>query len=77
MNNAETKREKFIRLAEARTNKIIGMIQLLGNCSNANAYEYSQRDVDKIFNAIEYELKEAKKKFSKLDSKKSNRFTLD
>ena len=28
----ETKREKFIRLAEARTNKIIDMLQLLGNC---------------------------------------------
>ena len=30
----ETKREKFVRLAEARTNKIIDMLQLLGNCSN-------------------------------------------
>ena len=73
----ETKREKFIRLAEARTNKIINMIQLLGNCSNTNAYEYTQKDVDKIFNAIESELREAKKKFSRLDSSKSNRFTLD
>ena len=27
----ETKREKFVRIAEARTNKIINMIQLLGN----------------------------------------------
>ena len=35
----ETKREKFMRLAEARTNKIIDMIQLLGNCSNQNQYE--------------------------------------
>lgn len=73
----ETKREKFIRLAEARTNKIINMVQLLGNCSNTNAYEYTQKDIDKIFNAIEYELKEAKKKFNKLDSKKINRFSLD
>ena len=30
----ETKREKFVRIAEARTNKILNMIQLLGNCSN-------------------------------------------
>lgn len=27
----ESKREKFIRLAESRTNKILNMIQLLGN----------------------------------------------
>ena len=73
----ETKRDKFVRLAEARTNKIIDMIQLLGNCSNLGAYDYTQQDVDKIFTAIENELREAKKKFSKVDSKKSTRFSLD
>ncbi len=73
----ETKREKFVRLAEARTNKIINMLQLLGNCSNSSAYDYSQEDVDKIFSAIESEVKEARKKFNKIESKKSTRFTLD
>ena len=73
----ETKREKFVRLAEARTNKIIDMLQLLGNCSNSSAYDYTQQDVDKIFAAIEAEVREAKKKFNKTESKKSSRFTLD
>ena len=73
----ETKRDNFVRLAEARTNKIIDMIQLLGNCSNLGAYDYTQQDVDKIFTAIENELREAKKKFSKVDSKKGSRFSLD
>ena len=73
----ETKRDKFVRLAEARTNKIIDMIQLLGNCSNLGAYDYTQQDVDKIFTAIENELREAKKKFSKVDNKKGSRFSLD
>lgn len=73
----ETKRDKFVRLAEARTNKIIDMLQLLGNCSNTSAYDYTQQDVEKIFWAIENELKEAKKKFNKVESKKSSRFTLD
>ena len=73
----ETKRDRFIRLAEARTNKIIDMIQLLGNCSNLGAYDYTTQDVDKIFGAIEAELREAKKKFTKVDSKKSTRFSLD
>ena len=73
----ETKRDKFVRLAEARTNKIIDMIQLLGNCSNLGAYDYTQQDVDKIFTAIENELREAKKKFSKVDSKKGSRFSLN
>lgn len=73
----ETKRDKFVRLAEARTNKIIDMLQLLGNCSNTSAYDYTQQDVEKIFGVIENELKEAKKKFNKVESKKSSRFTLD
>ena len=77
MKNVETKREKFVRIAEARTNKIINMIQLLGNCSNQSLYEYSQKDVNKIFNTIQTELDEAKKRYSKQDSQKGSKFTLD
>ena len=77
MKNEETKRDKFVRIAEARTNKIINMIQVLGNCSNQSLYEYSQKDVNKIFNAIQAELDEAKKRYSKQDSQKGSKFTLD
>ena len=77
MKNEETKREKFVRIAEARTNKIINMIQLLGNCSNQSLYEYSQKDVNKIFNTIQTELDEGKKRYSKQDSQKGSKFTLD
>lgn len=73
---SETKKEKFIRIAEARTNKIIDMIQLLGNCSNQAIYEYTNSDVDKIFGAIEFELREAKRKFNKIEGKKNTRFSL-
>ena len=59
----ETKNEKFVRIAEARTNKIIDMIRLLGNCSNKATYDYSKDDVRKIFTAIDNELKAAKAKF--------------
>lgn len=76
-NPEETKRERFKRIAESRTNKIIDMVQLLGNCANPNVYEYSQKDVDKIFSAIEAEVKEAKRKFNAVENKKSTRFTLD
>ncbi|AVO26484.1 hypothetical protein [Megasphaera elsdenii] len=73
----ETKREKFVRLAEARTNKILNMLQLLGNCANTNTYDYTQKDVEKIFAAIESEVKETKKKFNKMENKKEDRFTLE
>ena len=59
----ETKREKFVRLAEMRTNKILKMMQLLGNCSSKANYEYTEEDVKKIFNVLEKELKNTKNKF--------------
>jgi hypothetical protein len=77
MGNKETKRERFTRIAEARTNKIIDMIELLGNCSNRATYEYSKEDVKKIFNAIESELRLAKAKFDIGDSDgKEKKFSL-
>ena len=72
----ESKHEKFVRLAESRTNKINDTLQLLGNCANTSFYEYTQDDVEQIFQAIEIEVREAKRKFSKTDSEKSPRFTL-
>ena len=60
---AETKKEKFVRIAEARTNKIIDMIKLLGNCSNKAVYDYSKEDIKMIFSALEDELKIARAKF--------------
>ncbi|NLL64206.1 MAG: hypothetical protein GX239_00140 [Clostridiaceae bacterium] len=69
---AETKREKFVRIAEARTNKIISMIQLLGNCSNRAAYDYTEKDVNAIINAIDKELKLAKQKFVSSGEKQRN-----
>ncbi len=66
----ETKRERFIRIAESRTNKIIDMIKLLGNCANKSNYEYSDADVQKIFSAIEKELKSAKSQFNINDNDK-------
>lgn len=60
----ENKREKFVRIAESRTNKIIGTIRLLGNLSNKSNYDYSEDDIKQIFNSIENELKNTRAKFS-------------
>ncbi len=77
MSNNESKREKFVKLAENRTNKILDTLKLLGNLSNTNAYEYSQKDVDKIFREIQRQLEETKKRFNKQETAKTNRFTLN
>lgn len=71
----ESKRDKFIRLAEARTNKILEMLRLLGNCSSKSNYEYTDEDVRKIFGALEKELKSTKNRFLGLDAKEE-KFTL-
>lgn len=72
----ENKRERFVRIVEARTNKILSMIELLGNCSNKANYDYTEEDVKKIFSAIEKSVKEAKAKFNGSDVTKEDRFTL-
>ena len=72
----EDKRTKFVRIAENRTNKIINMIRLLGNCSNKSTYEYSEKDIDKIFSALDLELKDAKRRFLNNDTKRNGEFKL-
>ena len=71
----ETKKDKFIRVAESRTNKILAMIRLLGNCSSKAVYDYTEQDIKKIFTAIEAEIRNAKEKFSD-HSEKVHRFKL-
>lgn len=60
----ETKRDAFLRLATKRTNTVLEKIRILSNCANPYAYEYSNEDVRRMFNAIEQELKLAKAKFT-------------
>ncbi len=74
MKEKETNRERFVRIAESRTQKIIDMIELLGNCSNQYNYEYTQKDVDKMFSAIGIALKNNKSRFSTENTIKDKRF---
>ena len=57
------KRDAFVRLAENRTNAVLDKIRVLGNLSNPYAYEYTPEDIQKIFKAIETELRATKAKF--------------
>lgn len=71
----EQKKENFRRIAESRTNKIIDMINLLENLSNKSYYEYTDDQIDKIFNSIQDALETVRSKFD-TDKKKSKRFRL-
>lgn len=61
--------EKFVTLAEVRTNKAINAIRLIGNLSNRANYKYTDDQVEQIFAALEAHLKETKKRFASNEEK--------
>ena len=69
------KSENFRRIAESRVNKIIDMIDSLENLTNTSYYEYTDEQVEAIFNTIEEELQKTKTKFSSRKTSKK-RFRL-
>ena len=71
----ENRHARFKRLAEARTEKVLDMIDLIGNLSNKSFYEYTNEEVKAIFDAIEKAVEENKSKF-KRNKKNKRRFTL-
>jgi hypothetical protein len=54
----------FKRIASSRTKRVLDDVRLLGNCSNINTYAYSEEDMNKIFAAIEKEVKRVKSLFN-------------
>lgn len=72
----ETKDARFRRVAEARVNKIIRMMRLLGNCSGTNTYAYDDDAVEQIFTALQVELDLARKRFAENGKSGRKRFSL-
>lgn len=71
----ENKRDRFVRIVEARTNKILDMLRLLANCANKSNYDYDEEDIKQIFVAIDKEVKAAKNTFLGIETKEE-RFVL-
>ena len=71
------KREKFVALAEARVNRAIKDIQLIGNLGNRNSYEFGDSDVRQIFRALQKELDTAKNRFAQDGKAGSNVFRIE
>jgi hypothetical protein len=74
---SETSRQKFIRLANARVNKTIKAIKLVGNLSNRSNYSYTTDDIEKIFRAINSELKSCRQRFDSGVEEADGSFRLD
>jgi len=67
---SETKKQRFQRLAEKRTNDVLERLRILGNCANRAQYEYAAEEIRKIFNTIEREVKLIKLKFKNGETQK-------
>lgn len=59
----ETKNEKFIRLAVYRVNKIMSAVSSLDKLHNGNTYEYTNDQVNAMFESLENQLVEVKGHF--------------
>lgn len=61
--NDSDKRQKFVQLAEGRTQYALDAIRKLGNLSNRRAYEFDDADVRKITKALREAVTDLEKKF--------------
>ena len=59
----ESRKQKFKRLGTRRVNKLLNQLRVLGNLSNKSYYNYNEEDVEKMFKAIDLQLKAIKVKF--------------
>ena len=71
----ETKAEKFIRIGEYRMNKAVDAIGRLENLANRSFYEYTQEQVDAMFQALEVMGVEVKVRFMPKKAAESNTFS--
>ena len=66
----EKKHERFLKVAGHRMDLLICDFRKLGNCASQNNYEYTEREVELIFEELERQIRllrvkfEGKKKFS-------------
>lgn len=59
-NRKETKRMRFVRVAEKRTQQVLDDLKALSKCAHPAVYELTEEDVEKIFAAIEAAVQDAR-----------------
>ena len=72
----EQKRSKFIEIANRRVGDILHKVNNLKPLANTTSYSYTQKDVDKIFGAIENAVANVKESFKTKENKKEEVFDL-
>ena len=72
----ESKRDRFVRLAESRTSNALRAIRVIGNLANKAHYEFSAADIKKILNALHKEVDAVGRKFEDIPTKEKAEFKL-
>lgn len=71
-----SKREKFVTLAEKRTINAIKAVRIIGKLGNKSHYEYDEKDVRKIVGALSKEVETLKHRLSEPGGKEEIQFNL-
>lgn len=67
---SNVKQDNFKRIADNRVNKIVDLISKLHNLSNSSFYEYTDEQIDKLFEVIQRELDKQKDEFKRKEKNK-------
>jgi len=67
--NPTEKRERFVRIAEARTSRAIKSLRLIRNLNNKYLYEFESEEIVLIITALQSEVDELNRTFQKKNSK--------
>lgn len=70
------RRERFVSLAEARTDRALKSIRSIANLSNRSNYEYTEEDVEQITRALDREVRALRAKFQESQAGRKSSFKL-
>jgi len=74
---ARDKRQRFLALAESRTQHVLEDLRLVANLANKRNYDYTDGEARQIFRAIEKEMEAARTKFADASRDQRKHFRLN
>jgi uncharacterized protein YceH (UPF0502 family) len=74
--DANEKRQRFVKLAEGRTQEALNAIRKIGNLSNKRAYEYTEADVRKMVKALRDAVSDIERKLDSSGPEPTSSFKL-